>query len=464
MAWLEIIRKKRSYPDSAKYGQELSFPGVRVVGGSMTSPVTFVSHWELSKNYQKNLNVCFQADSSKLKIEKNVTLFDNDGNPFILEATYDSLHDTIIVQKTSSCLAILLNLKFNPKLYENGGKHKNTTRAIARHTGFEGFGCLNTFYFEFNSDHSEIEFLLSRFACIGFHVVYADMQTTASSSENIVFPPDNFEVAYAWQCVQSLGYKVTDHLSTDIKRCIEHLRFEKTTLTPQIFNNLAVQLMEKPFFSFKGELLSVIKMTPGRDKTEHNLPSHYFMVARVVLTPTKLLYLPKEPVFKNRILRQYGEEFFIRVVFRDEDFEKISTVQSYALDNILERMKNTFKNGLEIHGRHYEFLGCSNSQLREHSFWFLHPHNDINADFIQRTSGKISSEKCVASYVSRFGLCFSASRKTVDVDTNCVEYRDDEQNDKYCFTDGIGCISPHLAKIVSFNQICNFVKWISDIR
>ena len=427
MAWLEIIRKKRSYPDSAKYGQELSFPGVRVVGGSMTSPVTFVSHWELSKNYQKNLNVCFQAESSKLKIEKNVTTSDKDGNPFILEATYDSLHDTIIIQKTDACLAILLNFKFNPKIYENRGKYKKK-RAIAKHIGFEDFGCLNTFYFEFDYNQhkcSEIKFLLSRFACIGFHFIYANLKTISSSSKNIVLAPGNFEVAYSWECVQSLGYKVTDHLSTDIKRCIEHLRFEKTTLTPQIFNNLAVQLMEKPFFSFKGELLSVIKMTPGRDKTEHNLPSHYFMVARVVLTPTKLLYLPKEPVFQNRILRQYGEEFFIRVVFRDEDFEKISNVQTFALDSILGRMKKTFKAGLEIHDRHYEFLGCSNSQLREHSFWFFHPHNDINTDHIRKTSGEISSEKCVASYVSRFGLCFSASRKTVDVDTKCVEYRDD---------------------------------------
>ena len=325
----------------------------------------------------------------------------------------------------------------------------------------ENFGCLNTFYFEFDYNQhkcSKIKFLLSRFACIGFHVIYANLKTISSSSKNIVLAPGNFEVAYSWECVQSLGYKVTDHLSTDIKRCIEHLRFEKTTLTPQIFNNLAVQLMEKPFFSFKGELLSVIKMTPGRDKTEHNLPSHYFMVARVVLTPTKLLYLPKESVFQNRILRQYGEEFFIRVVFRDEDFETISNVQTFALDSILGRMKKTFKDGLEIHDRHYEFLGCSNSQLREHSFWFFHPHNDINADHIRKTSGEISSEKCVASYVSRFGLCFSASRKTVDVDTKCVEYRDDAQNDKYCFTDGIGCISPHLAKKVSIDQICNFVK------
>lgn len=49
MAWMVISRKKRSYPDFSKSAQEISFSGVKVIGGSMTSPVTFVCHWELAK-------------------------------------------------------------------------------------------------------------------------------------------------------------------------------------------------------------------------------------------------------------------------------------------------------------------------------------------------------------------------------------------------------------------------------
>lgn len=43
-----------------------------------------------------------------------------------------------------------------------------------------------------------------------------------------------------------------------------------------------------------------------------------------------------------------AKTFFIRVVFRDEDFEKINTVQSDAVENILERMKLFFKDGFQI--------------------------------------------------------------------------------------------------------------------
>ena len=118
MAWLEIIRKKRSYPDSAKFSRKFSFPGVRVIGGSMITPVTFVSHWELSTNYQNNLTVSFQDESLNIRIEKGMN---GDGNLFIMEATYDSLYDTIIVHKTDTCLAMLLNFRFNPKIHENKG-------------------------------------------------------------------------------------------------------------------------------------------------------------------------------------------------------------------------------------------------------------------------------------------------------------------------------------------------------
>lgn len=185
------------------------------------------------------------------------------------------------------------------------------------------------------------------------------------------------------------------------------------------------------------------------DKNE--LPSHYSRVARMVLTPTKSLFLPKEPVFQNRIVREYGEDYFIRVVFRDEDFEKISTVQLHDVGNILESMKLFFKAGFQIHNRHYEFLGCSNSQLREHSFWFFHPHDGITSESIINSSGELSTERCVASYVSRFGLCFSSTKKTVDVDRSCVRYIDDVKNEEYCFTDGIGRISTKLAKKVIYH-------------
>lgn len=77
--------------------------------------------------------------------------------------------------------------------------------------------------------------------------------------------------------------------------------------------------------------------------TSIELPLHYSMVARMVLTPTKSFFLPKEPVFQNRLIRKYGEDFFIRVVLRDEDFDKVSNVQPLAVTKIFGENENIFQ-------------------------------------------------------------------------------------------------------------------------
>lgn len=59
---------------------------------------------------------------------------------------------------------------------------------------------------------------------------------------------------------------------------------------------------------------------------KNELLFYYFMVVRMVLIFIKFLFLFKELVFQNRIVCEYGEDYFIRVVFWDEDFEKISIV------------------------------------------------------------------------------------------------------------------------------------------
>lgn len=445
MAWMEIVRDKRSYSQSARNGRDLSFLGVRVDGGSMISPVTFVSHWKLSTNYQKNLTISFQAESSKLIIKKDVFSFDNEGNSFALEVTYGSLYDTIIVQKTDERVFILFNLKSNPKIYEKAGN----SRVIAEYTGCGDMGYLNTYRLEFDTtrhQYSEIDNVLSRFMCIGFNVAHAELRLLTLHSEPIDFPQNNFEVEYAWMCVRHLGYKVLDHITLREKEHIEQLCRRKDVPASQIFYDLAVQLNQKPFFSFTEELDMILNRSKMPESDEE--VSSFSKVPRIVITPTKLLYLPKELVFQNRILRQYGEEYFIKVVIRDEDFSKISMVQYSALDSILERIKTICNEGLKVNGRQFDFLGCSNSQLREHSFWFFHPHDGITSEGIRNSSGDFASENCVASYVSRFGQCFSSTQETIDIDSSCVVYIEDVRNENYCFTDGIGGISPHLAKRV----------------
>lgn len=110
MAWMEVLRKKRMYPDSAKTGKDVNVGRVRVLGGSMISPVTFVRHWEL----KENMSVSFHFETSKLMIKKDMTdLFDI--QRFILEISFNSIHETIFVQKTDTVDIMMITLKSNPK-------------------------------------------------------------------------------------------------------------------------------------------------------------------------------------------------------------------------------------------------------------------------------------------------------------------------------------------------------------
>jgi RNA-dependent RNA polymerase len=248
-------------------------------------------------------------------------------------------------------------------------------------------------------------------------------------------------------CLVSLGFKVTDHFSEETESLI---RRAASSLTPETLHRFAATASEQPFIHLEHMISTQANNTRQTRGESEELPPSYSMIRRMVLTPTKHTFLPKEPIVQNRIIRQYEEEYFMRIVFRDEDNERVSAIQPNALDAIIKAMKKFLSVGFRILDRKYEFLGCSNSQLREHGFWFFCPNNGITAQLIRDQSGDISNERCVASYVSRFGLCFSASRDTVDVGVNPgeVEEEDDIKRNDYCFSDGIGKISPHLANQV----------------
>lgn len=218
-----------------------------------------------------------------------------------------------------------------------------------------------------------------------------------------------------------------------------------------MLHRIAVIANERPFINFPCLIAKEVNTNKTISSENEDLPPNYSLIRRMVLTPTKHVFYPKEPIVQNRIIRQYEEEYFIRIVFRDEDYERVSAIQPNSLDAVIEAMKQFMQKGFHILDRQYEFLGCSNSQLREHGFWLFCPNNGINAQNIRDDCGDISSERCVASYVSRFGLCFSASRDTIDVGVRPGEevFEDDIERNEYCFSDGIGKISPCLASKVS---------------
>ncbi|XP_061173523.1 uncharacterized protein LOC133182687 [Saccostrea echinata] len=452
--WLEITNiNMRAY--DCKFSSLTIIEDIAFYGGAMLSPVLFSKHWVKSGSNK----VVFENDKQLMSIQSNVP----PGVMYtVIEIPYSAMYDKIIVHLKSHSTLILINVKSNPKLFERKLIKSIRTEEI-RIVSFEGarheeFGKSSSFCIEWpenvldtTNDDSKCPKgwqVISRLKRLGFVVVYANVTIMSCPSRALNFSFDDFDREYAWRCLLSHGFKVTDHL--DEKNMLL-LRRSLQLLTPEILHRLAAFASEWPFIHL-AHLIStqMSKDKPLKDEIEE-LPPGYSTIRRMVLTPTKHVFYPKEPIFQNRIIRQYDEEYFIRIVFRDEDYERVNAIQPAALDSVIDAMKQFLREGFRILDRHYEFLGCSNSQLREHGFWFFCPNKGITAQKIRDQSGDISTERCVASYVSRFGLCFSASRDTVVVGVNPGEvlYEDDIERNGHCFSDGIGKLSPFLAEQVT---------------
>lgn len=153
-----------------------------------------------------------------------------------------------------------------------------------------------------------------------------------------------------------------------------------TYLLRDISKNTALASLEKlgseaeeDLFYQPEETLSKILQTPNlrpkRFMAKHT-PSHCALVKRLIVTPTRLLFGPEEILQNNRVLRNFEPSNFLCVNIRDEDFSMISG-SSADVTVVLNYWKEIFDEGIEVCGDHYSFLGCSNSQLRSHSCWFV---------------------------------------------------------------------------------------------
>jgi hypothetical protein len=110
-----------------------------------------------------------------------------------------------------------------------------------------------------------------------------------------------------------------------------------------------------------------------------------------------------EPEAKNRILRRFPDftDYFIRVQFCEEDGTDLRFNANVSNEQIYERFRSVFKNGIAIAGRVFGFLGFSHSSLRSHAAWFMAPFF---------CDGKLNSYFSIISHLGDFGSIFSPAR------------------------------------------------------
>ena len=118
------------------------------------------------------------------------------------------------------------------------------------------------------------------------------------------------------------------------------------------------------------------------------------------------------------------------------------------MNEVFTRIKRAFSNGIQIGDHRYEFLAFGNSQLREHGAYFFAPTSHIDAKRIRMWMGSFQEIKTVAKYASRLGQCFSTTRAITSFMPH-IEELDDIRHNGFCFTDGVGRISPFLAQLAA---------------
>jgi RNA-dependent RNA polymerase len=198
---------------------------------------------------------------------------------------------------------------------------------------------------------------------------------------------------------------------------------------------------------------------------------NYCYVPRVIVTPTRILPQPMRPMKENRVLRggRFGSSFaFCRVLLRDEH---LVTMSAETVEQCRGYILRLIKQDLTIARTDYEYLHCSNSQLRDRSFWFYKPNGGHTADSIRQWMGDFRYEYSVSSYVTRMALCFTGSIKTFTVHkaTEIEEIPDITTDDgRYVFTDGIGKISEPMMRRVfealDLNETSGYLPCALQIR
>ena len=294
-----------------------------------------------------------------------------------------------------------------------------------------------------------------------------------------------FKITYALECLLSQGYKVRDRLSQKfydlLEKASDRYKSIRDGLRPvtkeRICNALywLVNVVETDrFCPLEDNLISLLY---GEQKHltafQFEKPNHYVYVPRLIITPTRRLLIPPELVAENRVIRDYGHESAMRIAFRDEDFSKLSSTHKDSLNELLhERVVGLLSKYIVIGGRKFEFLACSNSQLRDHGAWLYAMDGEHRAHDIRSSLGRLDEIRCVATYVSRMGQCFSSTKEAVTIDIG-EGFKDEKIQDvevkfnnvffkccqklrsgKYTFSDGIGRISLALARTVSV-KICS---------
>lgn len=189
-----------------------------------------------------------------------------------------------------------------------------------------------------------------------------------------------------------------------------------------------------------------------------------FDCLHVSISPTSMKPGGPYPEQSNRVMRTYADnhDSFIRVSFVEETdlrYQHDREIDGPAF--ISSWVSPTLRDGITIAGRQFHFLAYSLSALASHTVWFVkdftNPEGElITAAKIIERLGKFDGLEydpdliyCPARYGARISQAFTTTDSSISVPAEEILIEGDIKRETYCFTDGVGSISPQLARKIS---------------
>ena len=188
-----------------------------------------------------------------------------------------------------------------------------------------------------------------------------------------------------------------------------------------------------------------------------------FNCLHVYISPTSMKLGGPFPERSNRVLRTYADnhDSFIRVSFAEENDSRYQHDREIDGEAFIRLwVSPLLRDGITVAGRNFNFLAYSQSALKSHTVWFMkdfvNPRGEsINAATIIERLGNFDNLaydpnliRCPARYAARISQAFTTTDSSVSVPTDEIFIEDDimSESGQYCFTDGVGTISSHLAQ------------------
>uniref|UniRef100_A0A0K0DQ18 RNA-dependent RNA polymerase n=1 Tax=Angiostrongylus cantonensis TaxID=6313 RepID=A0A0K0DQ18_ANGCA len=293
----------------------------------------------------------------------------------------------------------------------------------------------------------------------------------AERSISDVVKERRFSLKYLIQCLISRGAIVKDQLLLDKSIWIMFLK---------IINFCYLQAREACLCALE----RLITMIDERKRIGS--------IIKLVITPSRIIYVVPETIMANRALRKYDHDGtrMIRVTFRDDDNLPMRSNKTSA--RLIEKtLKKYLGDGVKVAGRNFGYLGSSNSQMRDSGAYFLEKYSNMMLTEYREKNhrdppstwqpkivearhflGRFTQIESVPKLMARLGQCFTQTRKVsalLQRENYFTGYDfiggSDKQGKEYIFSDGVGIISKNLAiEIAKDMQLGNCVPSCFQFR